>query len=202
MVHPRREVFDARDGRVVDEREGLDERGVLRDGFGMRVPLYLCDSMQKGVAADAKRRSRVVQRDPMGRVRSVYEEEEEAADGAMFDAALHRPGFRVLSGADDSEAQKAYREYCDAQCNAWKTRDAPAGAYPYDPGREGQNCTINGAPGTLQRRGDALVCVANGESSNSDTVPRTMDAVTAQRIRDQAWEEMCERQRNAWKTKP
>jgi hypothetical protein len=192
----RRRYID-RDGRLVDASVALDARGCIRDGFGLHTPLFLMDSVQRSVARDAKRR-KTVQYDPQGRVKSTFEEEE-AADGMTFDA--HRPGYRFSADADDSEAQKAYREYVDRQSNAWKTRDAPAGAYPLSAG-EGNPCTIDGRPGALERRDDWLVCVANGESSNSDTVPRTMDAATAQRIRDQAWEEMCERQRNAWKTKP
>jgi len=199
----RHQAFAVRDHSPVDDDDAFDERGVIRDGYGVRVPLFMMDSMQKAVRADARRR-KAVERDPMGRVRSTFEEEE--ADAMMTDAelSLHRPGYRTLGTLNDDEAVRAYNDSVREKCNAWRKRDErPAGAYPYDPGREGQACTIDGRPGTLQRRGDALVCVPNGESSsNSDAVPRTMDAATAQRIRDQAWEEMCERQRNAWKTKP
>jgi hypothetical protein len=45
----------------------------------------------------------------------------------------------------------------------------PAGAYPYRAEAEGAACTINGAPGTLQKRGQWLVCLANrDEDDNAD----------------------------------
>ena len=49
-----------RAGNVVDATVALDAAGHLRNGFGMRVPLQLCDSMQKDVAEfyDGKRRTR------------------------------------------------------------------------------------------------------------------------------------------------
>ena len=38
-----------------------------------------------------------------------------------------------------------------------KGSNAPTGAYPLSAG-EGTSCTVNGAPGTLVRQGDWLVC--------------------------------------------
>src|SRR5262249_2134175 len=118
---------------------------------------------------------------------------------------LHKPGYRYATDAAAFDAkQEAYAESVQRMCDGWKQTDAqpPAGAYPLSAGG-GNPGTIDGRPGTFERRGDWLVSVANGASNNnSDAVPRTMDAATAQRIRDQAWEEMCQRQRDAWKAKP
>ena len=82
--------------------------------------------------------------------------------------------------------------------DSWRTTDQPA---PHIGPNEGDACTINGQRGTIQRRGDKLVCVPTNDT-DAATVPRSMSAADAQVIRDRAWEEMCERQRNAWKTKP
>jgi len=51
-------------------------------GF-VRTPLVLMDSLQKAVVADAKRR-KVTEYDPMGRVRSTFEQELEQ-DAMAFD---------------------------------------------------------------------------------------------------------------------
>jgi len=195
------QVFDAR-GRPVDDDDAFDERGVIRDGYGMRVPLEFMDSTQKAVRTDA--RKKVTQFDPFGRVKSTYEEEE--ANSMMTDAelALHRPGYRTSATVNDDEAVKAYNEYVRNLTDSWRKCDAqpPPGAYPLSAGA-GTACAINGAPGALVESDDGewLVCKP---VSRTDTVPAgpVYDAAEGQRIKDAAWEEMCERQRNAWKTKP
>ena len=109
-------MFD-RDGHAIDD-------AVCPDGGSVRVSMLAMDGLddvQRGIAADAKRR-KTVQYDPFGRVKSTFEEEE--ADAMTFDAAMHRPGYRSSTTVNDDEAAKAYREYVDAQCNAWKKRDA------------------------------------------------------------------------------
>src|SRR5262249_42559543 len=71
----RYQAFDARDRRPVDDDVAFDARGVIRDGFGLRVPMEFMDSIQRQVA-DAKRR-KTVQYDPQGCVKSTFEEEVE-----------------------------------------------------------------------------------------------------------------------------
>ena len=66
-----------RHGDTVTENEALDGAGNLRNGFGLRVPLQMCDSLQRSIAEDAKRRSKTLHRDPMGRELGTSEEEEE-----------------------------------------------------------------------------------------------------------------------------
>ena len=71
-----------------------------------------------------------------------------------------------------AETDKARREMIDGM-----RRDAkpPVGAYPYSAAAEGGECTVNGESGTLQRRGDALVCVPRRQSApHTDALPRTM----------------------------
>src|SRR5262249_17504283 len=68
-----------RAGRAVMADEALDASGLLRDGYGVRVPLQMCDGLQRDVASyfDGKRRRKTVARDPLGREMATYEEEEE-----------------------------------------------------------------------------------------------------------------------------
>jgi len=170
----------------------------------VHVPLVLMDSVQRRVVADARRR-KVTQYDPFGRVRSTFEEEEE--DAALTDAqlAMHKPGYRFSTGASALHAKlRAYDEGVREMCNAWRKCDAsPPGAYPLSAG-EGTACTINGAPGTLQRRGDWLACVPDNDRIDFDaasTVPRMTDEASAQAIRDAAYLRMCNELINAWRTK-
>src|SRR5262249_50506383 len=139
----RHQAFDARSRSPVDDDDAF-ENGVLKDGYGMRVPLTMMDSMQKAVAADARRR-KVVERDPMGRVRSTFEEEEED-DEIKTDAAvtvcdalgrdglyLHQPGFRFMHGgarntesavlqAQDRACEDARDKWITEMSNAWCTK--------------------------------------------------------------------------------
>jgi hypothetical protein len=76
--------------------------------------------------------------------------------------------------------------------DAWKDAPpgAPPGSYPYEAAKEGTACTINGAPGTLVKEGNFLVCrpVARQDSAAA------RDAV------DEAWRRMVEDAANAWRT--
>src|SRR5262249_52635678 len=153
---PRRhEAFDARTRRPADDDDAFDERGVIRDGYGMRVPLYLMDSMQRAIAVDARRRRKIVGRDPFGRVASSYEEEEEE-DAMTIDAALHRPGYRTSATVNDDEAVAAYREYVRNLTDSWRTTDQAA---PRVGPKEGDACmTDDKQPGRWVCEGGALVC--------------------------------------------
>src|SRR5262249_4880124 len=121
MARRRLEVID-RSGRLVDDDDAFDARGVIRDGYGLRGPLMLADSNQKAVKSDA-RGKKVTQFHPFGRVKSTFEEEE--ADSMMTDAefALHRPGYRTSTAVNDDAAVEAYHQYVADQANAWKKRD-------------------------------------------------------------------------------
>ena len=99
--------------------------------------------------------------------------DEEAFDesGALKTGVSMRVSMQFMDGLDPVQREvathanlrdarravkEARAEMIDTLTNAWRAKDAgPAGAYPYDARLEGTSCTINGAPGTLQRRGDA-----------------------------------------------
>lgn len=108
-------------------------RKILKDGRSYRVPLRLCDSMQREIAANA----------------------------AAMTNDLHRPGFRVLSDAAARDAkQEAYDAY-DADLTARWQDGNPVGAHVGDlctvRGPEFPNDF--GSPGHLQERDRKLVCV-------------------------------------------
>jgi hypothetical protein len=194
MTRRRHQVFDAR-GRPVDD-------DVVPDGGWVRTPMWAMDGVQREIAADARRR-KVVELDPMGRVRSTFEEEEEIEeDATTIDAAMHRPGYRTAR-VSDAAAHTAYDEYVRGLTDSWRTTDQPA---PHVGPREGDPCmTDDKEPSRWQRRGDALVCVPDNNRIDFDTasttVPRMMDEASAQAIRDAAYLQMCNELINAWRTK-
>jgi hypothetical protein len=130
-----------RRGVPIPEAEALDHRGLIRDGVALHVPVSLRDAASKTQVVDA-------------------------LGGA---ARLHQPGPRYLT-ADAARARRdkavAYAAYDAEAANAWRSPPTGAGANPNGPigQREGDLCTINGAPGHLQMVNGALQCVPD----NSD----------------------------------
>jgi hypothetical protein len=159
------------------------------------------------LAAIRDRRRRRTVRDPFGR---VLAEEEADARTVILDAYdPHRPGFRYL--ADRSASEQARAEMIVEMQDAWKPKDGtgserlpPYGAIPKSLGtvKAGDACAIDGRRGRLledtgQRFG---VNRRGGRSRNrQDAAPRMMDAATAQRIKDEAYNEMCADLVNAWR---
>jgi hypothetical protein len=153
--------------------DALDERGIVKDGRSVRVPMMFMDSVQRDIVHSAR-----------------------ITDGGNDPLALHRPGYRVVDGAarGADPRMKAYDEYCTRLQDAWKTDAPPAGAYPLSAG-EGSACTFDGAPGVLVREGDWLVCKpAASKPSRSDSA--TKDA------RAEAYDAYCAELTNAWRAKP
>src|SRR5262249_52306953 len=145
-------------------------------------------------------RRKVVERDPMGRVRSTFEEEIEE-DAMTFAAAAHRPGYRTSVTANDDAAVAAYRQYVADQANAWKKRDAqpPPGAYPRSAG-VGSSCSVNGQDGVLVEAegGEWLICNPASRGDAAPTGP-VYDRAAGDRLKQQAWQQMVDEQREAWK---
>jgi hypothetical protein len=100
----------------------------------------------------------------------------------------HRPGFAISDAVVHDERQRAYEEYDQQLGDAWRKDAAPFGAYPLSAG-EGSECTINGAPGTLVREGNCLVC----KPSNRQDAAHTVDA------RDLAYAEYDKSTSEAWR---
>lgn len=141
---------------------------VLRDGRSLRVSMMMRDSLpplQRAVMLDSFSR-----------------------DAAR--TARNKPGFRRLNDAEATDAvAQAYESYDAELTTAWQ-RDAkqPDGAYPLSAG-EGTPCTVDGAPGTLVREGDWLVCK-----------PTHTDAASFTDERAQAYEAYDQQLRDAWRT--
>lgn len=62
-----------------DDDDPFDEKGILKDGRRFRVPMHMADSVQREIAAHARRQSQI-------------------RDGSGTTIGLHRPGFRLPSG--------------------------------------------------------------------------------------------------------
>jgi len=150
--------------------DAFDERGLLKPGRSYRVPVMLMDGAPRDLHQHSRRPGRV-----------------SSADGDRL--GLHRPGWRVP--AQDRDAQQRYvisdsarqrladsrAEYENRLVNAWRGNDAPPyGAYPFSAANEGKSCTIDGRAGTLVKRGNWLVCVANKNDDDDDVVRETSDA--------------------------
>jgi hypothetical protein len=154
-----------------------DDDDLLRDGERLHVGMPFMDSLQRDIATTTTTQQRVVD-----------------AFGHSDHFALGRPGPRYGVGRryGDDERAAAYRDVALRDSNAWRspppvvpTRDAapPDGAYPLSAG-EGTACTINGAPGTLERDGEWLVCVPVADMTDA---------------REAAYDEVALRDEHAWK---
>jgi len=158
---------------------------VLRDGERMRVPMTMIDSTGRSVL-------------------------DSHAPRVNDSASVHRPGFHLTADqAAMDERDRAYREVDLRDENAWRN-PTPTGAgsaefvgqqqvprtptwqqVPRTPTQrqEGDLCTIDGAPGHLQRVDGELVCVPDS----------SQDALPGEDERDRAYREVALRDENAWR---
>ena len=159
---------------LYDDDDPFDANGLLKDGRSVRISMQMRDA-----ALADQRRGRRVKYDPQGRLIS-WEEEETDDSMTLTDGRGHRcgnrPGFLIANDAAARSAkQRAYDSYQRDLENAW--RDQPPTGFGSKGSRGpqvGDLCTCRGpefpdsfgAPGTLQMRGDALVCVPNDRRSD------------------------------------
>ena len=82
--------------------DAFDERGLLRDGARLHVPMFAMDGMQQAIARESLR----------------------VTDGQGGVAGLHQPGFRIFATDATSEAMRArdaaYRDYEQSLTTAYK----------------------------------------------------------------------------------
>jgi hypothetical protein len=72
MTMKKQPTYTDHNGRQVAEHDAHDERGILKDGHRMRVPLEMRDAM---FAEDASRRRTLTERDPMAREVATFHEQ-------------------------------------------------------------------------------------------------------------------------------
>ena len=175
-----------RSRRTIDD-DAFDERGVLRDGRSVRIPLAMRDGgdwradMHRHLHRDVddvndRRRRETRKYDPRGRLISTAEEEEEQEDAAMIDG-FDKPGFvedklARRAGRSMTDADRALRQaYADAErtdAEAW--RHLRSAGETRDAAKAGDACTVRegsgrygveGSPGRLREVNGRLVCVSN-----------------------------------------
>jgi hypothetical protein len=139
-----------------NDDDAFDENGILRDGHTVRVPLQMRDAMRRASNMRDGGHHRL-ERDPYAR---------------------HRPGQRFGDMAALDAKERAYREYEQRQCDAWKAR-------------EGDLCTINGAPAHLNAQ---LECVPDRREK-----PSRIDSTPTNDARAEAYAAYDREMSNAWR---
>jgi hypothetical protein len=167
-----------------DDDDGpFDAFGILRDGRSVRVSLMMRDAaMADSMQRDAARRF------------------------GLGDAlALHKPGQRLqVDEAARAHVEEVYQDEKRKLQDAWRKPVADA-AGEFRGAQENDVCTVReggvgeGGPGHLRMVNGRLVCVPDQRRQDSASVPRTMTADAAQKIRDEAWLASVQELENAWR---
>jgi hypothetical protein len=101
----RHTFYDKKSGAEVDQRSAFDERGILRDGFAMRTPVFLRDGASAPLV--------------------LTDEQKEAAREtrkAMLSDAWRNPSDQFAPPAAPEAAKGDYYEQRDRRLeNAWKS---------------------------------------------------------------------------------
>lgn len=186
-------------GRELSEYEEEDA-AILQDGERRRVSMQMRDS------ADSWRND----------MHAHFMRSAVVTDGSGSPLGLHRPGPRHFAdGATRDAARQAYDGMIADVSDAWKNPGNgfvlahPAPATPPAPApsgfaahgfgsrsmrgqQEGDQCTINGAPGHLHMVNGTPQCVPD----------RRSDSISTGDARADAWREMVDAQQEAWRQGP
>ncbi len=150
----------------------FDERGVLRDGRTAITSVMLRDS------ADNSWRKEMDRRFHDGHGGSVG----------------HRPGFVVGRSVNNDARERAYATYDAEIGRAWANAPVGAGDRGQRGAQEGDQCTIDGAPGHMRMVPNVgLQCVADRSTDRADG--RVVDA------RQQAYLDYDKSVSEAWRTR-
>jgi len=148
---------------------------IIPDGGRVHVDLLMCDAAQQEVAMSHAR---------------VF-------DALGGTARLHQPGFRMVSDgtARDARAQvdQAYDQMVARQSQAWRTPIRDVGPACL----QNHVTKLHGLAADLQGRLDQEA--ADREDEEVEDSRPLRDARRAQAARDAAWQEMIQRQSNAWR---
>src|SRR5262245_21623629 len=164
--------FDAH-GREVDDAEALDARGCLKNGFGMRVPLQLCDTMQKDIAEFAERHHK----------RFDAANASDAANGFFDSRGIWFPPDQRLVDAQRVAEYLAGRD--EAMRQQWLN------------GRR----AVNDARKEMIDAASSALRQSNSAPSADVTPQRPISFADALRIKDEAYRAMVEEMQNAWRTR-
>jgi hypothetical protein len=142
-----------------DDDDNDEGHHILRDGERRRVPMMFCDSaVQRAIRQESEESGRTQL------LRDAFDARTVVTDAfGHTGLALQRPGPRYLSSPEHSYDSSAgvTQEYIRSQ--AYALADAQD-RYSWKGGpQEGDECTIDGRPGRLEKRGDEFVCVPSGE---------------------------------------
>jgi hypothetical protein len=151
----------------IDPDESLDN--VLQPGDRLRIPMAFCDAMSVDIGkhfADSPLRRKSPN---FGNLDSARVTDSNGRTG------FNKPGWRkIADNAALDAVEQAHTEYRHWLVNAWRGTDADnsnqlTGAGSRGPigAREGDQCTIDGAPGHLHRDGGKLVCVPDRRSRDA-----------------------------------
>jgi hypothetical protein len=146
--------------------------------------MFCCDAQPKEATMpdDSKLRS-LLTADELREVHKIAQELgiEDHKPGPRFvtDAFdAHRPGQRFATDAARAEVEAVYQDEKRKLQDAWRTPTTDVRGQ-----KPGDQCTIDGQPGHLNHR---LECIPD---KRQDSAPMTADA--AQKIKDEAYAEMC-----------
>jgi hypothetical protein len=127
-MNRRAKYFDSR-GRETPEHDALD-RGILRNGFTLRVSTMMRDAALPGTRQDNR-----------------------ITDGRTTDPmALHRPGFRIPVVNDRRAVRDAYAKYETALVNAYRIGDGKTCPDCGGDGEDGEICATCHGRGTVSAR--------------------------------------------------
>jgi hypothetical protein len=165
------------------ERLAADEDEILRDGGRRTVSMMLKDGSMVELED--------WQRDVIHAARLGLDDA----------AALHRPGARYCTDQAAADArERAYQESNRELQGAWRkpvgNSESGVGSHEFRGAQEGDQCTINGAPGHLRMVKGKLECMPD---ERQDAAPRTMTMDEAQKIKDEAWLESIKDLESAWR---
>jgi len=200
--HTKENIHDRESANLDDDDDKVLKNGILQDGKTLRTSMFAKDGKTPNPDLTPVQLAIAATR----------------AATQSFDSSLHRPGYRYGAatgtgdtaaahpptrfGVHDSAREDAYAERDREMADAWQSsKSPPSGAYPVGTSQEGHECTINGAPGTLQPidgHQGWLRCVADDDDTNysgddtdidgsNDSRTGKFDAVKAQQIKADAY---------------
>jgi hypothetical protein len=163
-------------GNTVDADEALDSCGNLRNGYGLRTPLHLMDSMQRDIAQEFNRR-RMTRDGYTGDAATGFVDDRGVAFAPDPRAIATREALDHMQGRDEmlrqmysdgrAAAEQARQEMIEASSNAW--------------------------------RGDARPSDGRSADAAPALAPRMTSMGEAQRIKREAYQQMVRDAENAWR---